>query len=470
MLEWSPMKASHLRALAVLFVLAGAYLLGTGMRKHITLIVDSDPRQINTFAFTTGQLLREQGFRWGPQDELEPPADHWLRDHDTVRLDKAARVLLQVDGEQRTMTSTMRLPANLISGFGAKLYPGDEILLDGQPLDPDKALPQAKSYSLELHRAIQVNLETEEGDRTFSTTASTLEQALQQEGITLQPADRLDPPPGTPLTANGPGVTLQARLRRAQPVTFQVDGERISFRTTANTVGESLAEAGLALQGLDYSQPSADAPLPKDGQIRVVRVGETVDVEQEPLPFETELVRAPEVELDTRKVLQPGVPGLLARRFRTRYEDGVEVSRQSDGEWVARQPQKQVTGYGAKIVIRTLQTPSGPIEYWRAVSMYATSYSPCRIYKDHCDSYTALGYELKRGVVAMTNYWCRTTCGDQVYVPGYGTGVVADTGGGIPGRYWIDLGYSESDYVSWHQWVTVYFLTPVPSNYMEVLP
>lgn len=102
--------------------------------------------------------------------------------------------------------------------------------------------------------------------------------------------------------------------------------------------------------------------------------------------------------------------------------------------------------------------------------MYATSYSPCRIFKDHCDSYTASGATLKKGIVAMTGTWYRYSGGDQIYVPGYGVGTVADTGGGIPGRYWLDLGYSDDDYVSWHQNVTVYFLAPVPANIMWVLP
>jgi resuscitation-promoting factor RpfB len=199
-------------------------------------------------------------------------------------------------------------------------------------------------------------------------------------------------------------------------------------------------------------------------------VQEVVAVDQEPIPFDTDQQPAPNVELDSRKILQPGQPGLKAHRIRTRYEDGKEVSQTLESEWVAREPEKQIVGYGTKIVVRTLNTPDGPVQYWRAVQMYATSYSPCRIYPDHCDDYTALGAKLQKGVVAMTNAWCRYTCGDKVYVPGYGVGAVLDTGGGIPGRYWIDLGYSDSDFVNWHQTVTVYFLTPVPTNIMWVLP
>jgi len=34
----------------------------------------------------------------------------------------------------------------------------------------------------------------------------------------------------------------------------------------------------------------------------------------------------------------------------------------------------------------------------------------------------------------------------------------------------IDLGYSDEDYVPWHQWVTVYLLWPPPDNIMWVVP
>jgi 3D (Asp-Asp-Asp) domain-containing protein len=59
--------------------------------------------------------------------------------------------------------------------------------------------------------------------------------------------------------------------------------------------------------------------------------------------------------------------------------------------------------------------------------------------------------------------------GQPVYIPGYGHATVEDVGGGIPGRFWIDLGYSDNDYEAWGDWVTVYFLTPVPQNVVYIL-
>jgi 3D (Asp-Asp-Asp) domain-containing protein len=76
----------------------------------------------------------------------------------------------------------------------------------------------------------------------------------------------------------------------------------------------------------------------------------------------------------------------------------------------------------------------------------------------------------QHGVIAVTRAWYNLMLGQRLYVPGYGIGVVGDIGGGIPGKYWIDLAYSDDDYVAWHQNVTVYFLTPVPENIAWILP
>ena len=57
----------------------------------------------------------------------------------------------------------------------------------------------------------------------------------------------------------------------------------------------------------------------------------------------------------------------------------------------------------------------------------------------------------------------------NMYIPGYGKAVAADIGGGVIGR-WIDLGYSDNDYVPWHSWVTVYFLWPPPDVIVWIVP
>jgi len=72
--------------------------------------------------------------------------------------------------------------------------------------------------------------------------------------------------------------------------------------------------------------------------------------------------------------------------------------------------------------------------------------------------------------VAVAASWYNGLEMQPVYVPGYGHGIIADSGYGIPGRYWIDLGYDDENYVSWHDWTVIYFLTPVPAYVAAILP
>jgi uncharacterized protein YabE (DUF348 family) len=459
------MKANHLRLIGFGLVLAGAMLLLGSTRKTVTLQINGQTTTFTTLASSVRDVLKQQGILIAPADQLWPLPGQQLEDGDTIRFEQAAQVTVWDGSRYYRIDSSERRPANLLALAGLALYPGDQILMDGAPVSPAELLPRAAAYRLRVMRAVRIDLQAGKASQILYTTAPTFGQALAEIGLELRASDHFFPPLDTPLEED-----LSAEWMPSINLTIQDQDRRILVRSAAPTVGEALAEAGLTLVGLDYSQPAADQPLPPDGQIQIVRVVEQVSIEQEPLAFETELQPAPEVELDTQTVLQPGEFGLLARRVRTRFENGEEVSQKAESEWVARQPENRIVGYGTNVVVRTLDTPEGPIQYWRVVTMYATSYSPCRIFKDRCDSYTASGATLKKGIAAMTGQWYYYTGGDQVYVPDYGIATVADTGGGIPGRYWIDLGYSEEDYVSWHQNVSVYFLAPVPSQIMWVLP
>ena len=263
---------------------------------------------------------------------------------------------------------------------------------------------------------------------------------------------------------------LAVELHRARSVTIRSSGQEVAVNTAAPTVGEALLEAGLSPQGLDTTLPAENEPLPADGRIQLVRIRETVALAEELLPFQNSFTTTPDLELDQQQVIQPGRYGVVLSRERVRYQDGVEVARLREDKWTAVEPQDQVTGMGTRAVVMTMDTEVGPIEYYRAVTMYATSYSPCQQGMGRCSRATASGIPLEKGVVGVTGAWYRLFAGARVYVPGYGIGVIGDTGGGIPGKYLIDLGYSEEDYVAWHQNVTVYFLTPIPPNVPAILP
>lgn len=440
-------------------IVIGLALIWTGTRKTITLIINGESTSLITHHSRVIDLLALSEIAPRAGDQLSLPPGTWLVNHDVVQVDLAARVIIYADGRVNTLFSPERKPANLLGSARVRLFPGDIVLVNDRIVDPAAPLQYDRIIRIEVIRAKYLLVNAGSSSERFQTIVPTSAQALAEQKKNMFAADWISSGFDAKLAQD-----LEIDYRGTQKIRIQTNTDAMETYSAAPTVGAALAEHGIALQNLDYTHPDLSEPLPQDGIIRLVRVNEQVIIEQAPIAFESELQPAADVELDQRVTLQAGEYGLLARRLRIRSEDGEEVSRKAEAEWIAQPVKNRIVGYGTKVVIKTMNTPDGPIEYWRSVTMYATSYSPCRIFKDRCDSYTASGAELKKGIVAVRGYWYRYYGGTQVYVPGYGVGTVADVGGGIPGRFWIDLGYSDSDYISWHQDVTVYFLTPVPDQ------
>lgn len=458
-----PKKYRFPLIIGVLILLALGGL--AALRKSVTVEVDGETRQVMTFAWTVEGALRSAGIQTGPNDRVEPAPETRLTRGAVIRVSRAVDVSILYQGVPLPLQTGERVPARLLELAGVPYTPGDLLLLNGQQVLPDMPLPPAYRYALQIQKGVQITLIEGDQRREIVSAAATLGKALWEAGVRLQPGDRISIAPDRPMLE-----PVEVRLFRAAPLTIQVGDQELHTHTAAGTVGLALAEAGISLQGLDRSEPPEDAPVPAGGKVRVVRVREETVLTQTAIPFTNETQPDPDTELGQKRVIQAGVAGIQAARERVRYEDGQEVGRSREAEWVASQPKAQIVGTGTKVVVKSLDTPDGPVEYYRAVSVYATSYSPCRQGMGKCSKSTSSGIPLTKGVVAVTLPWYRQFAGQRVYIPGYGVGVIGDVGGGIPGKYWVDLGYDEENFVNWHDTVTMYFLTPVPENVTWSLP
>lgn len=452
------MKRVHIRYIGLFAVLIGFLLILRVTQKNINLGIDGEKKTVTTFALTVGAFLRSAQIPTGAADQIEPPLGYWLEDGDTIIIERAAQIRVQDGQKNFTLLTTERVPANLLAAAGIEIFPGDQLISDGQPRAFDEALPRSQTHSLQIRRAKEILISEEGESQTIVSSAGTLGGALWKAGLSLYTKDSLEPDVETPLTR-----PLRVSLNQSKELYIHFLEGSLHIRTTASTVGEALSSAGIALQGSDFSLPPENAPLPADGNIRVVRVKERVTIGTQPVPFDTQFQPQSDLELDSQKVVQPGTNGIKASRVRIRYEDGEEVSRELENEYLAQQPKPRIIGYGTKIVPHTASTPGGQIRFWRVLSVYAVSYKPASA----GGNITASGLPLRKGVVAVdTSY---IPLGTRLYIPGYGEAVAADTGGGVKGRI-IDLGYSDSDYVSWHKWVNLYFLWPPPENVVPVVP
>ena len=419
------------------------------------------------YTWSVGQALATAGLSLEPHDQVMPALEQPIPLNGKITIERAVLAYLWEDGQVRTISGIERTPRELLEQAGVSIDEGDRLFWNGETLSLDNQLPLGTPLVLQVARAIPVVLDLGGKQQEFLSSAPTAIRALWDAGVRMGPGDWLSLEPGTRVE---PGMVIG--YRAARPLTIQVAGSELQSRSSADTVGAALAEAGMALQGLDYSQPGEDQPLPSDGQIRVVRVREEIFLTETLAPFDSQFAPDPELELDQRRTSQPGQFGVQVTRERVRYEDNQEISRSIDSDWTAANPVPQTIGYGTKVVTRSEATPDGTIEYWRKIRVWATSYSPCRLgtADNRCGYTTASGARLTKGIVGVSLKWFRMMRGQRVYVPGYGYGTIGDYGA-VSGM-WIDLGFDEENFEEGAivGWVDMYFLTPVPAAIPWTLP
>lgn len=406
---------------------------------------------------TVEDVLLALGVRVGPYDLVIPDPSTVLNSDSEIQVRRARRIEVQTDeGSEVFWThETHLLP--FFQEIGITIGPSHDIRV---------GIDRARYEDVES---------TELGDQVFVTKFKTIEidddgrsqslktgvervgEALDEAGITLLNSDTVEPPVDAWLTPDS-----NIRITRSSPVIVSIDGQFISQRTNFTRTVDILGEAGIALGVLDYSIPGPEFGNVPGNIIRIVRVTEEFLFEDQAISYDSLFQGTDQLELDERAILVAGEPGLLRKRIRIRFEDGVEVGRFADGEWVEKEAIDEITGYGTRIETRILETPEGSYEYWRTVRMRVTAYTASSSGKppEHpAYGVTASGVSAGTGVVAVDpkvvpfRSW--------VYVPGYGIGFAGDTGGGVKGR-WIDLGYDEDELVAWSSYVDVFYLTPIP--------
>ncbi len=476
--------------LATVFLLAAIWGWYSLSGQPVTVVIDSHHYQIRTRYSSVEAVLHALNLPLNEADIIQPSPLTRITPNQTITLTLALPVTVQADGETRHYFTHQPTVAAFLAEIEKMGTIHDEILLDDQPgslqtnlsTHEDDSLPAeevtAGSFGigsgslqqtvlrarphpvkLTLQRAIPVTVFDAGYPRRFFTTAPTVQQALQAQGITLFTEDGLTPGVDAPLAPE-----MRIFINRSVPVNLQADGRLLNVRTLEKNVGQFLAGQGIALMGQDYSVPAENQPLSAGDTVTVVRVVETLEFTQKKLPFETNWIPDEQMDLDLQKVRQEGGNGLQKTRTRIRYENGQEIWREIEDEWLDAEPSTRIIAYGTKIKVQTLETENGPVEYWRKISMLITPYSAATSGKtpDHPRyGITRSGLIAGYGKVAVDPKVIPLMT--ELYIPGYGSGLAADTGGLVLGKH-VDLGYDDGQPLpDLYEWRDVYVLTPIPS-------
>jgi uncharacterized protein YabE (DUF348 family) len=448
-------------------VLAGIFLFYFGTRSLITVSVDGMDRTVIGHGFTVGSALTSARVPFHAEDRILPGIDSLLPKSGKIQVISAKpfHILVQPGNVWLQVYSADDYPGNILLKAGIRLFPGDEIFYNGLPVSASDPLPLAADITLQFRVAQPITIAREGQNTTVYSGAFNLIQGLGNSGMLLNPGDQFSVPLDSALS--GPSVIT---FNPAPLLYITYKGKILTSRSGAATVGRALAEAGIPLQDLDYTVPAEDQPVPPDGNIRVVAVTDSVKVNQIATPYGITTSVDNTVELDTTKVIAVGQYGLEVSRQHIFSEDGKETSRVTEPSVVLSRPVNAQVAYGGKMVVKTLDTPDGPIQYYRSLTVHATAFSPCEPARDgsydpaKCDNQTAAGTKIRKGIIAVTYKWYLLLKYEKVYIPGYGINSIEDNYPyALPWKYWIDIGFDDSNYVPISTDVTIYFLYP-PTN------
>jgi uncharacterized protein YabE (DUF348 family) len=473
-----------------------ALLLAARPPLRVRLTVDGASRFVDTRAGSVADLLAMEGVTVGPHDRLTPGPDSRLAAGTRIVVDRGRPYRLRVDGRTVEAHSHGRTPRAVLADAGVTLGAGDAVQVNARPWPLDQPLrlvrrvvqlaggpgrsvpslaegpiPESDESSVDVlaegmalvltvERALPVTLLEDGIPYTTNLAGATIGAALAAAGMPLVAGDEVLPSAESPLVA---GQVIQ--LKRGTPFQLVVDGQTLSVRAHAETVGEAIRLAGIDIGPEDRPEPGPETPLAAGMEVTLVRVATAVHTEEAELPFGREQRADPEAELDSVTVVQAGAPGRVSRTVRTTTENGEVTGRVVLEETVLQAPVPEIVSYGTKVVWRTIDTEQGPKQYWRKLRAYATSYSLSRSGSNPNAPWygrTRMGLQMRKGIIAVDPKVI--PLGMWLYVPGYGVGIAGDTGGGVK-RYHVDLGYDDDNYVGWHQYVDVYILDRLPPEH-----
>lgn len=132
-------------------------------------------------------------------------------------------------------------------------------------------------------------------------------------------------------------------------ISITADGQEISVDVPAgSTVDDALRAGGILLETLDRTEPPLYTVLEEGSQVSVTRVTEEFIVEQEVVPFDSQIVRNESLPEGQEFWLQLGENGMREITIRRVFQDGEEVSSNPVKSVIIQEPVPQIKMVGVQ--------------------------------------------------------------------------------------------------------------------------
>ena len=182
---------------------------------------------------------------------------------------------------------------------------------------------------------------------TVRTSAETVGEALTQAGYVLDASDKIEPSLATKINMDN----FYINIYRARPVII-IDGKTKKYYMTASYDEKTIAEeAGFSVYDGDEISMVENTDFLETGASTVYKItrngGQTATKEIN-LSYSEQVIKDYSMPIGENKVEQVGEDGLRVVKYKIEFIDGVEVSREVISDEVVREPVQRIVREGAR--------------------------------------------------------------------------------------------------------------------------
>ncbi len=263
---------------SILVSLIGGGAAAIAMNKSVTVDVDGEAHEVNTYAGTVGELLDAEGLDVGSHDALSPSPAASVDDGDKVVLQRGRQLHLTIDGEKRDMW----VRATTVRDALKQLNVAAEGAWMSSDMDGDVPL---NGMALEIKTVKNITLfDGGNKPKTLQTTAVTVKELVDELKLKLGPDDAIAPggklkvADGAEIRITRNGVTVINRTEKVKPPVQEVEDPNALEGTEVvldpGAPGQRIATYRITVKnGQEMARTEIGSKITKQPKPRVVRVG-----------------------------------------------------------------------------------------------------------------------------------------------------------------------------------------------------
>lgn len=225
------------------------------------------------------------------------------------------------DGQKKTFATSAKTVGEALNQNGINLGNGDVT----EP-SRETAIDQPH-LNVNVYRAYPAVII--DGDKVVNTLSGyrSARQIAESAGVVIYPEDKLTMERNSEFSKIG-SVGQKIVIERALPVQLSIGDKVFEFRTWKNTVGELLTEKGIELSSQDELSFDRNEKIYKDMKIYLSKINQDIIQIKEVINPEVQYKDDPNQPRNFQKILEEGKPGEQLVSYLVNQKNGVVVGRQ----------------------------------------------------------------------------------------------------------------------------------------------